>query len=158
MKITIIGVGKIKEKFFKDAIGEYTKRISRFAKMEIIEVPDEKIPENASLKEEEIVKEKEGRAILSKIKDNAYIVALCIEGNDISSEELAKNIENISMQHSNIVFIIGGSLGLCDEIKSHAHLSLSFGKKTLPHQLMRVVLCEQIYRSYKIISNETYHK
>ena len=158
MKITILCVGKIKEKYFTDAIKEYTKRLSRFAKTEIIEVPDEKIPDNASAKEEEMIKEKEGRLILSKIREASYIIALCIEGKGMASEELAKKIEDISMQHSHIVFIIGGSLGLSDEVKQKAHLKLSFGKMTLPHQLMRVVLCEQVYRAFKINNNESYHK
>ena len=158
MKITILCVGKIKEKYFTDAIKEYTKRLSRFANTEIIEVADEKIPDNASAREEEIIKEKEGSKILSKIREASYIIALCIEGKEMSSEELAKKIENISMQNSHIVFIIGGSLGLSDEVKQKAHLKLSFGQMTLPHQLMRVVLCEQVYRAFKINNNESYHK
>ncbi len=158
MKISIICVGKIKEKYFTDAIKEYTKRLSRFAKTEIIEVNDEKIPDNASEREEEIIKEKEGKLILSKIREASYIIALCIEGKDLSSEELAKKMESIAMQSSHIVFVIGGSLGLSDEVKQKAHLHLSFGKKTLPHQLMRVVLTEQIYRAFKINNNESYHK
>ncbi len=158
MKITVIGVGKIKEKYFTDAIKEYSKRLSRFTQLEIVEINDEKIPENASEKEMEKIKEKEGKGILSKIKDGAYIVALCIEGKENSSEELAKKIEEISMQSSHIVFVIGGSLGLSDEVKNAASLRLSFGRMTLPHQLMRVVLLEQIYRAYKINNNESYHK
>ena len=158
MKITIIGVGKIKEKYFTDAIKEYSKRLSRFCQIEIIEVNDEKIPENASEKEMEKIKEKEGKGILSKIKDGAYVVTLCIEGKELSSEELAKKIEAISMQSSNIVFVIGGSLGLSDEVKNASSLRLSFGKMTLPHQLMRVVLLEQIYRAFKINNSENYHK
>ena len=157
MNITVIGVGKIKEKFFTAAIDEYAKRLSRFVKLNIIEVPDEKIPDNASLKEEEQIKDKEGRAILSKIKDS-FVVALCIEGREMSSEDLAAKIESISMQSSSITFIIGGSLGLSDEVKSRADLRLSFGRMTLPHQLMRVVLLEQIYRAFKINRNESYHK
>ena len=158
MKITILCVGKIKEKYFTDAIKEYTKRLSRFAKTEIIEVADEKIPDNASAKEEEQIKEKEGKSLLSKIKDDAYVVALCIEGREQSSPELAGTIEKISMQKSHIVFVIGGSLGLSDEVKQRAALRLSFGKMTLPHQLMRVVLLEQVYRAFKINNNEAYHK
>ncbi len=158
MKITIIGVGKIKEKYFTDAIKEYSKRLSRFCQIEIIEVNDEKIPENASQKEMEKIKEKEGKGILSKIKDGAYVVTLCIEGKEHSSEELAKRIEAISMQNSHIVFVIGGSLGLSDEVKNASALRLSFGKMTLPHQLMRVVLLEQVYRAFKINNNESYHK
>ena len=157
MNITVISVGKIKEKFFTAAIDEYAKRLSRFVKLNIIEVPDEKIPENDSPKEEERIKEKEGKAILSKIKDS-FVVALCIEGKEMSSEDLAAKIESISMQSSSITFIIGGSLGLSDEVKSRADLRLSFGRMTLPHQLMRVVLLEQIYRAFKINRNESYHK
>lgn len=158
MNISIIGVGKIKEKYFSDAINEYAKRLSRFVKLSIIEVADEKIPDNASIKEEELVKEKEGEKILAKIPQGSYIIALCIEGAELSSEELAQKIADISMSSSNITFIIGGSLGLSDTVKSKARLKLSFGKMTLPHQLMRVVLSEQIYRSFKINNNETYHK
>lgn len=158
MNINIICVGKIKEKYFTDALNEYAKRLSRFAKFSIIEVPDEKIPDNASEKEEDMIKEKEGKKILAKLSQGSYIIALCIEGTELSSEELAKKIADIFMTSSNITFIIGGSLGLSDAVKSKAQLKLSFGKMTLPHQLMRVVLAEQIYRSFKINNNETYHK
>lgn len=158
MNITILCVGKIKEKYFTDAIAEYKKRLSRFTKLNIIEIPDEKIPDNASQKEMEIVKEKEGNQILNKIPDNSYIVAMCIEGKEISSEELAKKISDITMIKSHIVFIIGGSLGLWDNVKQRADNKMSFGKITLPHQLMRVVLSEQIYRAFKINNNESYHK
>ena len=158
MKITVIGVGKIKEKYFTDAINEYTKRLSRFAKTEIIEVNDEKIPDNASSKEEEQIKQKEGKSILSKIKNDTFLVTLCIEGKELSSVELADKIEQISMQKSHTTFVIGGSLGLSDEVKQRANLQLSFGRMTLPHQLMRVVLLEQVYRAFKINNNEAYHK
>ena len=158
MNINIICVGKIKEKYFTDALNEYAKRLSRFAKFSIIEVPDEKISDNASEKEEDMIKEKEGKKILAKLSQGSYIIALCIEGTELSSEELAKKIADIFMTSSNITFIIGGSLGLSDAVKSKAQLKLSFGKMTLPHQLMRVVLAEQIYRSFKINANETYHK
>lgn len=158
MNINIICVGKIKEKYFTDAINEYAKRLSRFAKFSVIEVPDEKIPDNASKKEEEFIREKEGGKILAKIPQNAYVIALCIEGTELSSENLAQKIADISMEASNIAFIIGGSLGLSDEVKARAKLKLSFGRMTLPHQLMRVVLAEQIYRAFKINNNETYHK
>ncbi len=158
MNITVICVGKIKEKFFTDAIGEYLKRLSRFAKTEIIEIKDEKIPDNASEKECEAILEKEGSAILSKIPKNSYVVTLCIEGQQMSSPALADKIKYISMEASHITFIIGGSLGLLEEVKRQSKLRLSFGKITLPHQLMRVVLLEQIYRSFKILANESYHK
>lgn len=158
MNITILCVGKIKEKYFTAAIDEYKKRMSRFAKFDIIEVPDEKIPENASVKEQETVKEKEGRAVLSRLKPGGSVIALCIEGTELTSEQLAEKIERFSMTSSSVTFIIGGSLGLSDEVKNAADLKLSFGRMTLPHQLMRVVLAEQIYRAFKINHNESYHK
>lgn len=157
MKISIITVGRLKEQYWKDALAEYTKRLSRFAAIEHIEVPDEKIPDNASAKQQEQILEKEGQQILKHLKDG-YIVALCIEGKQYSSEEFAKIIADCAMSHSKISFIIGGSLGLSKEVKNRAHLRLSFGKCTLPHQLMRVVLAEQVYRAFKINSNEQYHK
>lgn len=158
MNINIISVGKIKEKYFTAAIEEYSKRLSRFAKLIITEIPDEKIPDNASEKEIEIVKETEGRKILSKLNENSFVITLCIEGKELSSEELAKKITDISMASSNITFIIGGSLGLSNAVKNKSQLRLSFGKITFPHQLMRVVLLEQIYRAFKINNNENYHK
>ncbi len=158
MNINIICAGKIKEKYFTAAIAEYSKRMSRFAKFSITELPDEKIPDNASEKEENAIKDKEGKAMLSKIKDSDYVIAMCIEGKQLDSVELSEKIEKISMSSSSIVFVIGGSLGLSDEVKKRSDLRLSFGKITLPHQLMRVVLCEQIYRAFKISRNETYHK
>lgn len=158
MNINIICVGKIKEKYFQAAIEEYSKRLSRFARLTITEVADEKIPDNASEKECEIIKNKEGAKILSKISGNAYVIAMCIEGKEISSEGLAEKIAATSMTASNITFIIGGSLGLSDEVKTRANHKMSFGKITLPHQLMRVVLLEQIYRAFKINNNECYHK
>ena len=158
MNIKIICVGKIKEKYFSDAVKEYSKRMSRFSNFSIVEVPDEKIPDNASEKEDLQIKNSEGRLILSKLKPGDYVIAMCIEGSQLDSVEIADKIEKISMSHSSIAFIIGGSLGLSDEVKQRAKLRLSFGKITLPHQLMRVVLCEQIYRAFKINRNEQYHK
>ena len=158
MNISVICVGKLKEDYLKSAIAEYSKRMSRFANFEIIEVPDQKIPDNAGKKLEEQILKKEGELILSKIRNNSYVIAMCVEGNLISSEELAEEIKNISMSGSSITFIIGGSLGLCDNIKKRADNRISFGKITLPHQLMRVVLSEQIYRAFKINANEAYHK
>lgn len=158
MNINIISVGKIKEKYFTAAIDEYVKRLSRFVKLNITEVQDEKIPDNASGKEMELVKEKEGAKILAKLPQNSFVVTLCIEGKELSSEELAEKISDISMTSSNITFIIGGSLGLADAVKCKSNLRLSFGRMTLPHQLMRVVLLEQIYRAFKINNNESYHK
>ena len=158
MNINIICVGKIKEKYFTAAIEEYSKRLSRFSRLNIIEVADEKIPDNASEKECEIIKNKEGAKILSKLGGNAYVIAMCIEGKEISSEGLAEKIAATAMTTSNITFIIGGSLGLSDEVKARANHKISFGRITLPHQLMRVVLLEQIYRAFKINNNESYHK
>lgn len=158
MNINVICVGKIKEKYFTDAITEYSKRLSRFVKLNIIEVADEKIPDNASAKEMEIVKKKEGERILSKLPANSFAVTLCVEGKELSSTELATKLSDISMTSSNITFIIGGSLGLSDDVKSASQLRLSFGRITLPHQLIRVVLLEQLYRAFKINNNETYHK
>lgn len=158
MNINIISVGKIKEKYFTAAIDEYAKRLSRFVKLNITEVQDEKIPDNASGKEMELIKEKEGTKILAKLPQNSFVVTLCIEGKELSSEELAEKISDISMTSSNITFIIGGSLGLADAVKCKSNLRLSFGRMTLPHQLMRVVLLEQIYRAFKINNNESYHK
>ncbi len=158
MNINVLCVGKIKEKYFTDAIAEYSKRLSRFVKLNIIEVADEKIPDNASEKEMEIVKNKEGERILSKLPANSFAVTLCVEGKELSSTELAAKISDVSMTSSNITFIIGGSLGLSDDVKAASHLRLSFGRITLPHQLIRVVLLEQLYRAFKINNNETYHK
>lgn len=137
---------------------EYKKRISRFSDIEIIEVKDEKIPENASQKEIDLTLQKEGDAILLKIPKNCFKIAMCIEGSPLSSTEFADRIDKIKFGNSDIVFIIGGSLGLSEKVKSACDLRLSFGKITLPHQLMRVVLLEQIYRAFKINANETYHK
>lgn len=158
MNITVICVGKIKEKFFTDAISEYEKRLSRFCKLDIVEVKDLKIPDNASDKECEAILEKEGELILSKIPKSSYVIPLCIEGKQLSSPELAEKVSEISMEQSHITFIIGGSLGMSDAVKKLGSLKLSFGKMTLPHQLMRVVLLEQIYRAFKINAKESYHK
>ncbi len=158
MKVSIICIGKIKEKFFTDAISEYKKRLSRFCDFEITEIPDLSIPDNASEAEKEQIKIREGEKILDKLKGNPFTVALCIEGKTLSSEDLAKTMANATQTTSHITFIIGGSLGLSDEVKKKANLMLSFGRMTLPHQLMRVVLTEQIYRSFMINTNTGYHK
>ena len=157
MNIDILAVGKIKEKYFTQAVEEYQKRLSRFVKFTVTEIPDEKIPDNASEKQELQILEREGDKILSKIKEG-FVVAMCVEGVQKESTEIADFLMKTSMSHSRITFIIGGSLGLSDKVKKRAGLKLSFGKVTLPHQLMRVVLAEQIYRGFKIINNETYHK
>ena len=159
MRISIICVGKIKEKYLKLGIDEFKKRLSKYCKLEIIELDDEKAPENLSDKETLMIKEKEGKKILSKIKDNSYVIALAIDGKNLSSEELADTINNLGVRgNSHIVFIIGGSLGLSDEILSRANYKLSFSKMTFPHQLMRLILLEQVYRAYRINSGEPYHK
>ena len=158
MNISIVCIGKIKESFFRGALEEYSKRLSRFAKLYIIEVRDEKIPDNPSEKEIDAILEKEGAAVLTKIPKNSRIIAMCIEGKELSSTQLAEKIREISMTASHITFIIGGSLGLSDKVKAAADFKLSFGKITLPHQLMRVVLTEQIYRAFKINAGENYHK
>ena len=158
MNISVICVGKLKEDYLKSAIAEYSKRMSRFANFEIIEVTDQKIPDNAGEKLEDQILKKEGELILSKIRNNSYVIAMCVEGKLISSEELAEEIKSISMSSSSRTVIIGGSLGLCDAVKKRADKCISFGKITLPHQLMRVVLSEQVYRAFKINANETYHK
>lgn len=158
MNLTVICIGKLKEKFFTQAADEYLKRLSRFGKIDIIEIPDEKIPDSASKKEEQIILEKEGCAILSKIKNDSYVVAMCIEGKQLDSVEISEKLNQISISGKKAVFIIGGSLGLSEAVKSRADFKLSFGKITLPHQLMRIVLLEQIYRGFKILSNEKYHK
>ena len=159
MKITVIAVGKIKEKFFEDAIGEYSKRLSRYCKLEILQVPDEKTPDNASETVETQIKEKEGERILSKIPEGAYVIALAIEGKMLDSEELAEKINTLGITGtSQIVFIIGGSLGLSGQVLERADYKLSFSRMTFPHQLMRVVLLEQVYRGYRIITGAPYHK
>ena len=159
MKISILCVGKIKEKFFRMGIDEYAKRLGRYCKLEIIEVADEKTPDNASAHEVELIKDKEGERILKNISSDAFVMALAIQGKQLSSEELASKIENLGIQGtSHIQMIIGGSLGLSDKVLKKADMLLSFSKMTFPHQLMRVILLEQIYRSYRIIQNEPYHK
>ena len=167
MKITLITVGKIKEKYLKDAIAEYSKRLSRYCKLEIIEVADEKTPDNASETVEDGIRDKEGERILKYVKDDAYVVTLEIKGKLLTSEEkpfpqeeeLAEKIDKLGIQGtSHIIFIIGGSIGLGKEVLKRSDYALSFSKMTFPHQLMRVILLEQIYRSYRIISHEPYHK
>ena len=159
MKITIITVGKIKEKYLKDAIAEYSKRLSRYCKLEILEVADEKTPDGASEKVEENIREKEGERILKLIKEDAYVITLEISGKMLTSEELADRIETLGIQgKSHLVFVIGGSIGLGREVLRRSDYALSFSKMTFPHQLMRVILLEQIYRSYRIINGEPYHK
>ncbi|MCD8089385.1 MAG: 23S rRNA (pseudouridine(1915)-N(3))-methyltransferase RlmH [Clostridiales bacterium] len=158
MKITILCVGKIKESFYREAIKEYSKRLSRYVNLEITEVPDEKAPEGLSQTEISKIKEKEGERLLSKLKDG-LAVPLAIGGKSFSSEEFADFIREKSITGaSHITFIIGGSLGLSEAVLKKGDILLSFSKMTFPHQLMRVILSEQIYRAYRIINNEPYHK
>ena len=159
MKITLITVGKIKEKYLKDEIAEYSKRLSRYCKLEIVEVADEKTPDNASDTVEDAIRDKEGERILKYIKEDAYVITLEIAGKMLTSEEMAEKIEKLGVQGtSHIIFIIGGSIGLGREILKRSDYALSFSKMTFPHQLMRVILLEQIYRSYRIMNHEPYHK
>ncbi len=159
MNINIIAVGKIKERFIREGINEFSKRLSRYCNLKIVEIDDEKAPENLSDKEMEIVKNKEGIKLLSKIPQNSFIISLEIEGKEISSEELSKKMEDLMIGGINdITFIIGGSLGLSQEVRSKADFKLSFSKMTFPHQLMRLILLEQVYRGFKIMKGEPYHK
>lgn len=159
MKITVVAVGKIKEKFFEEAIREYSKRLSRYCKLEILQVADEKTPDKASEALENQIKEKEGERILAQIRDGAYVIALAIEGKMLDSEELADKINILGISGvSQIIFVIGGSLGLSKKVLDRADYKLSFSRMTFPHQLMRVVLLEQVYRGYRIICGEPYHK
>jgi 23S rRNA (pseudouridine1915-N3)-methyltransferase len=159
LNIKILAVGKLKEKYFKDGIAEYKKRMSKFAKVELIEVPDEKAPESLSEAEMQQVKDAEGERLLSKIKDRDWVIALAIEGKQRSSEAFAKEIDQLATYgHSDIDFVIGGSLGLSKAVMKRADNTLSFGKLTMPHQLMRLVLIEQVYRAFMINIGSPYHK
>lgn len=159
MNITIISVGKLKEKYLKQAVEEYSKRLQRYCKLDIIELNDEKTPDNASPKEEQQIKEKEGQVILKAIKDNSFVIALDLKGKMLSSEEFASFIQDSNTRGiSSFTFVIGGSLGLSQEIINRANYKLCFSKMTFPHQLFRVMLLEQIYRGFRIIGGEPYHK
>ena len=159
MRITILAVGKIKERFYADAIAEYAKRLGRYCKLELLQVADERTPDGAGAGEERRIKELEGRRLLALIKDGAYVIALAIDGESLSSEELAAKLDSLGVAgQSHLVFVIGGSLGLSEEVLRRADYRLSFSKMTFPHQLMRVILLEQIYRSYRIKNGEPYHK
>lgn len=159
MRITVISVGKVKEKFYTDAIAEYAKRLSKYAKLEQVEVADEKAPENLSEKETLQIKDKEGERILSKVPDSAFVICLAIEGKNLSSEELSEKMAQLGLSgDSHLVFIIGGSLGLSQKVLARADFKLSFSRMTFPHQLMRVVLLEQIYRGFRIMTGAPYHK
>ncbi len=159
MKITIVCVGKIKEKFFRDAIEEYAKRLSRYCKLDIVECADEKTPDGASETVEEQIRKTEGERILAKIPQDAYVFLLAIKGKEMTSPELSRKIADLGVQgKGHLVFVIGGSLGTSQEVYNRADFKLSFSPMTFPHQLMRVVLLEQIYRAFKIDAGEPYHK
>lgn len=159
MKITICTVGKVKEKFFRDAISEYAKRLGRYCRLEIVEVDDESTLDRASDVVCEAIKQKEGARLLAHIKEDSYVIALAIEGKKMDSVELSQKLEKLGISgSSNLVFVIGGSLGLSKEVLDRADFKLSFSDMTFPHQLMRVILLEQIYRSFRIMKNEPYHK
>ena len=158
LHINVICVGKIKESFFRDAILEYSKRLSRFCNLTITELQDEKIPEKASEKIEQEIKEKEGQNIISHIKKDSYVIALDLTGKELDSVALSQKIENLSISNSSITFIIGGSLGLSKQVLNYCNEILCFSKMTFPHQLIRIFLLEQIFRAFKISNNETYHR
>jgi len=159
VNIQIICIGKLKEKYWTDAIAEYSKRLSRYCTLEIIELKEARLPDKASPADEENVKLEEGRSILKAIKDGTYVITLEILGKQLTSPELADKIQTLSIEgKSNVAFIIGGSLGLSAEVSKRADYKLSFSKMTFPHQMMRVILLEQVYRGFKIIKNEAYHK
>ena len=159
MKLTVITVGKLKEKYWVDAVKEYKKRISKYAKIELIEVADEKEPNNASEKDIELIKDKEGERILSKIKDSQHVVTLEIEGKEYTSESLANQYQTwMNTGKSDVVFVIGGSNGIGREVKKRSNQEISFGSLTYPHQMMKVMILEQLFRVNKILRNEAYHK
>lgn len=159
MNITIISVGKLKENYLKQAVSEYSKRITKYSKLNLIELPDEKTPDNASDKEEELIKNKEGIKILNHIKDSMYVIALDLKGKMIDSVEFSELIDERKLRgDSSLCFVIGGSLGISSEVLKRADYSLCFSKMTFPHQLFRVMLLEQIYRAFRISFGEPYHK
>lgn len=159
MNITILCVGQIKENYFRDAIAEYQKRLSRYCKLQMIEVADEKTKENASEAENDLIRKKEGERLLKHIKDSDYCITLEIDGKMLTSEGLSKEIDRLGLAgKSSLVFVIGGSIGLDTAVLKRSDYALSFSKMTFPHQLMRVILLEQIYRSYRIMRGEPYHK
>jgi len=159
MKITVITVGKIKEKYFTAAIEEYAKRLSKYCTLNMIEVSDEKAPETLSDKEMVQIKDKEGQRILSKIKESQYVVTLEIKGKQLTSEGLFEMMASLGLEgNSDVVFVIGGSLGLSNLVLDRSNFALSFSKMTFPHQMMKVVLLEQVYRGFRIMKGEPYHK
>ncbi|MGB7606133.1 MAG: 23S rRNA (pseudouridine(1915)-N(3))-methyltransferase RlmH [Lutisporaceae bacterium] len=159
MNITVVSVGKLKEKYLKEAIQEYAIRLTKYCKMDIVEVSDEKAPEDMSAAMEAAVRYKEGQAILKQLRDDTYVIALAIQGKQLSSEKFADMIHDLGLRgKSNIAFVIGGSIGLSEEVLKRADYHLSFSAMTFPHQLMRVILLEQVYRGFRIIKGEPYHK
>ena len=158
LNIKLICVGKLKEKYWRDACAEYMKRLGAYCKPEVIEVAEERLPAGASAADEKKVIETEGKSLLDKVSKGDYVIALDIKGKELSSEELARRVNEISFESSSLAFLIGGSLGLSDKVKQRADAKMSFGRITLPHQLARVVALEQIYRAFKINAGETYHK
>ena len=159
MKIRIVAIGKLKEKYLKDAINEYSKRLSRFVQLDIVELPDEKTPEKISFKEQQIVLKKEADKMSPKIPSNSTLILMDVQGKAMTSEDFAKTLENYTISgKSSFCIIIGGSLGIHDSLKQRADLLLSMSNMTFPHQLARVILLEQLYRAFKIMNNETYHK
>ena len=159
MNISIICVGKLKEKYWTDAVAEYSKRLKSYCSLDIVELKESRLPDKAGAAEELAVKEAEGQEILRKLKDNVYVITLEVKGKELSSEKLAEKIDKLGIDGvSNIAFVIGGSLGLSEAVSQRADFKLSFSPMTFPHQMMRVILLEQIYRSFKINRNETYHK
>lgn len=158
LNVNIICVGNLKEKFFIDALSEYKKRLGRYCKFEVVELPEEKIADNVTQSQIDKTLKKEGEKILAKIGKSDFVVAMCIEGKQLSSEELSRKIEDISLTNSTVNFVIGGSWGLSDDVKKRADMRLSVSKMTFPHQLFRVMLAEQIYRAFSITANAKYHK
>ena len=158
LTVNILCIGKIKEKFFKDAIDEYSKRLSKYCKLNIIELPDEKIPDKLNNNIINEIKTKECNNIINHLKKDSYIICLDLKGKEFSSEQFSKKIETLSMKTSNITFIIGGSLGLTDELLKLSNEQVCFSKMTFPHQLIRIFLLEQLFRNFKIQNNETYHR
>ncbi len=159
LKITIVAVGKLKEKYLKQGIQEYLKRLGSYAKVDIVEVADEKAPENLSEAEEKQVKDKEGKRILNAISPDTYVITLEIEGKMLTSEQLAKKMDEFALHgKSKIAFVIGGSLGLSEAVQKRSDFAISFSKMTFPHQLMRLILLEQVYRGFRISRGEPYHK
>jgi len=159
MNLTVLCIGKLKETYWTEAVQEYSKRLSRYCTLSINELKEEKAPDNPSEAEETAIKEAEGKSILKQIKKETYVIALEIKGKELTSERLAEKISSLALTgKSDVAFIIGGSIGLSEEVLDRADLRLSFSRMTFPHQMMRVILLEQIYRSFKIIKNETYHK